>query len=187
MFFDIPQGSVVLFPDMELMAQVIRIEPIEMSEGLGEYRVYFTCPKTTFSECVLKQTAYTREGIYGMWKASSIYYVNMGAGAFVPNFSFLTNAKTVFHEDLGMAQIYSLIKSPLYNDYSVYGSKYYVRTLINRYKAKCLGTPLIKQIEAENPDSAHFRVYKAIQQLISSEPHKTYAQWLSKNFLYNFY
>lgn len=187
MFFDIPQGSVVLFEDTGLMTQILRIEPIELAEGVGEYRVYFTYPKLTFSECVLKHTAYIREGIYGMWKASSIYYINMGIGAYVPNHSFLINAITIYPEDLGAAQINCLIKSTLCNDYSAYNSDSGARSLTNKYKAKCLGTPLIKQIEAENPDSAHFRVYKAIEYIISSEPHKTYASWLSKNFLYNFY
>lgn len=187
MFFDVPQGSVVLFEDTGLMTQIIRIEPIEMSEGIGEYRVYFTYPKLTFSECVLKQAAYKREGIYGMWKASSIYYLNMGTGAFVPNMSFLINAISIYPEDLGSAQINSLIKSALTNDYSVYGKETGARSLTNKYKAKCLGTPLIKQIEAENTDSAHFRVFKAIEYIISSEPHKAYASWLKENFLYNFY
>lgn len=187
MFFDVPQGSVVLFEQYGLMAQIIRIEPIDIADGVGEYRVYFTYPKLTFSECVLKQTAYKREGIYGMWKAASIYYVNMGNGAFVPNLSFLANAKTIFYQDLGMAEIYSLCKSPTTNDYSVYGKEAGARSLTNRYKAKCLGTPLIKQIEAENIDSAHFRVYKSIEYVINNEPHIQYARWLKTNFLYNFY
>ena len=187
MFFDIPQGSVVLFEDTGLMTQILRIEPIELAEGVGEYRVYFTYPRLTFSECVLKQVAYKREGIYGMWKASSIYYLNMGVGAFVPNHSFLINACTIYPEDLGMGQIYTLIKSTLGNDYSVYGKDTGARALTNKYKAKCLGTPLIKQIEAENIDSAHYRVFKSIEYIISCEPHKTYAKWLKNNFLYNFY
>lgn len=190
MFFDIPQGSVILFEDLSLMTQIIQIEPLNISEGLGEYRVYFTYPKARFSECVLKQTAYERKGIIGMWVHSQIYYANIGQGAFVPNFSFLTgeSVKVIFAEDLGMSGIYSLSKSRLMNDYLDYEDEYpKSRKLTNKYRARPMGAPILKQIEAENPDSSHYRVYKAIKQLISSEPHKSYASWLAKNFLYNFY